>query len=112
MSQFYSKIDHYKNVMQDLGIDCDAQLLTAVTKGLGPSIYKPDAETVSGTSENELFTIRMSFLRKKLGVFDSNRIDAAIEKVIHRMGGSSKNKYRAIFYYLLVKELEREHVYE
>lgn len=98
--------------MNELGIDCDAELLTAVTKGLGPSIYKADSETVSGTCENELITIKDSFLRKKLGVFDANRIDTAISSVVKKMGWSNKNKYRAIFYYLLVKELRKEYVYE
>lgn len=112
MSQFYNKVDLYKNAMTNLGLECDPNLLTAVTKGLGPSIYKADAETVSGTCENELVTIKTNFIGKKLGLFDSTRIDHAINDVVHKMGASNQNKYRAIFYYLLVKEFRKEYVYE
>ncbi|MFK5878790.1 MAG: DUF2853 family protein [Flavobacteriaceae bacterium] len=112
MSQFYQKIDQYKDAMLSLGIECDQQLLTAVTKGLGPSIYKTEAETVSGNCAEELQTVKTNFLRKKLGLFDSQRIDEAINSVILKMGKSNDCKYRAIFYYLLVKELRKEYIYE
>ena len=112
MSQFYTKVDFYKDTMTNLGLECDPKLLTAVTKGLGPSIYKADAEKVLGTGENELVTIKTNFIGKKLGLFDSNRIDSAISDVIDKMGKSNENKYRAIFYYLLVKEFRKEYVYE
>ncbi len=111
MSQFYQKIDHYINVMNTMGIDCDQQLLTAVTKGLGPSIYKADAETVSGNCVEELQTVKTNFLGKKLGLFDSQKIDSAIKTVISKMENSNNCKYRAIFYYLLVKELSKEYIY-
>jgi len=111
MSQFYQKIDHYKDVMINLGIECDQQLLTAVTKGLGPSIYKAEAEIVTGKCCEELETIKKNFLGKKLGLFDSQRIDNVIEKVISKMGKSNDCKYRAIFYYLLVKEFSKEYIY-
>ena len=86
MSQFYQKIDQYRNAMLHLGIECDQQLLTAVTKGLGPSIYKVEAETVSGNCCEELKTIKTNFLGKKLGLFDSQRIDNALDGVIAKMG--------------------------
>ena len=111
MSQFYQKIDHYKDVMLNLGIECDQQLLTAVTKGLGPSIYKEEAEIISGNCVEELQTVKTNFLGKKLGLFDSQKIDNAIETVISKMGDSNNCKYRAIFYYLLVKELSKEYIY-
>ena len=112
MSQFYTKISHYKDVMHHLGIECNQELLTAVTKGLGPSIYKPEAETISGTCSKELQTIKANFLGKKLGLFNSDKIDLAINEVIAKMGTSNKHKYRAIFYYLLVKEFSKEYIYE
>ena len=112
MSQFYQKIDQYRNAMLNLGIECDQQLLTAVTKGLGPSIYKVEAETVSGNCCEELKTIKTNFLGKKLGLFNPQQIDNAIDGVISIMGKSNKNKYRAVFYYLLVKEFSKEYIYE
>lgn len=111
MSQFYQKIDRYKDIIINLGLECDQQLLTAVTKGLGPSIYKVEAETISGNCSKELQAIKTNFLGKKLGLFDSQQIDNAINKVISKLGKSKDCKYRAIFYYLLVKELSKEYIY-
>ncbi|GAB1307465.1 hypothetical protein KH5_01480 [Urechidicola sp. KH5] len=111
MSEFYNKVDYYKKVMYELGLEFDADLLTAVTKGLGPSIYKENSEILRGTSEEDLTTVKQSFLNKKLGVYDESRYDDAISYVVNKMGAETK-KYRAIFYYLLVKKLRREYVYE
>jgi hypothetical protein len=47
--------------MKKLGLKFGADLLTKVTKGLGPSIYKTDAETVSGSDKNELETLKKIF---------------------------------------------------
>jgi len=111
MSKFDEKLALYESSFKDLGIKYDPTLLKAVTKGLGPSIYKNDAETVSGTDAKELETVKKNFLMKKLGLADSPRLNIAIEKVIDMLGKSNRNKYRAQFYYLLVKELGQESKY-
>lgn len=111
MSKFDEKIALYQSEMKKLGISFDADLLTKVTKGLGPSIYKADAETVSGSDEKELGTVKNNFLIKKLGLSDDGKLDNAIAVVIDKLGKSNRNKYRAIFYYLLVKELGQESKY-
>ena len=66
-----------------------------VTKGLGPSIYNRDAETVSGFDAKELATV------KKLGLADIDALDKVIERVIATIGKSERSKYRAVVYYLL-----------
>jgi hypothetical protein len=111
MSKFDEKVAQYERAMKDLGISFNTDLLTKVTKGLGPSIYKNDAETVSGSDPKELETVKKNFLIKKLGLPDSPKLDSAIEKVIEKIGKSNRNKYRAIVYYLLVKELGQESKY-
>jgi hypothetical protein len=111
MSKFDEKIALYQGEMKKLGIQFDADLLSRVTKGLGPSIYKKDAETVSGTDAKELETVKNNFLIKKLGLSDGPKLDSAIESVVETMGKSNRNKYRAIFYYLLVKEFGKESIY-
>ena len=111
MSKFDEKIALYKAEMTKLGIKFDADLLTKVTKGLGPSIYKADAETVSGSDKKELATVKNNFLIKKLGLSDGPKLDSALEAVIEKVGKSNRNKYRAIVYYLLVKELGQESKY-
>jgi hypothetical protein len=111
MSKFDEKIALYQGEMKKLGIKFDAGLFSKVTKGLGPSIYKADAETVSGSDAKELGTVKNNFLIKKLGLSDGPKLDAAMEKVVETMGKSNRNKYRAIFYYLLVKEFGKESIY-
>ncbi|TCI92670.1 DUF2853 family protein [Tenacibaculum sp. M341] len=111
MSKFDEKVELYKNFMNNKGISFDADLLTAVTKGLGPSIYKRDAETVSGTDAKELETVKKNFLIKKLGLEDGPKLDEAISEVLEQIGTSERSKYRAAVYYLLTKKFGKESVY-
>ena len=112
MSKLQEKIDFYTSEAENLGVKIEADLFKLVTKGLGPSIYKEDAELVSCTEESELETVKKNFLIKKLELEDGENLDAAIKKVCEKMGTSNSNKYRAIFYYLLVKEFGAEAKYE
>ena len=78
---------------------------------MGPSIFKTDAETVSGTDERELATVKNNFLIKKSGLSDGEKLDNEISVVMDKVGKSNRNKYRAIIYYLLVIELGLESKY-
>ena len=100
MSKFDEKVIQYSQFMDDKGLKYDVDLLKAVTKGLGPSIYKRDAETVSGSDAKELLTVKKNFLMKKLGLDDGPQLDDAIAKVVEAIGKSERNKYRAVVYYL------------
>ena len=111
MSKFDEKVALYKKFMDDRDIRSNTDLLTAVTKGLGPSIYKNDAETVSGSDPKELETVKKNFLIKKLGLADSPELDKGIAKVMEQYGQSNRNKYRAVVYYLLTKHFKKESVY-
>lgn len=111
MSKFDEKVALYKKFMDDKDIRSNTELLTAVTKGLGPSIYKRDAETVSGSDPKELLTVKKNFLIKKLGLADGPELDEKIAEVIDRIGKSERNKYRAVVYYMLVKKFDKESVY-
>ena len=111
MSRFDEKIEQYQGELNRLNLEFDIELLKIITKKLGPSIYKVDAEKVSGSDEREIETVKYNFLIKKLGLEDSPELDKAISTVIHLLGKSNRNKYRAIFYYLLVKELKQEAFY-
>ena len=112
MSKLQEKIELYTEEAKKLGVEIEADLFKLVTKGLGPSIYKEDAELVSCSQKEELETVKKNFLIKKLGLEEGENLDAAIQTVCEKMGTSNKNKYRAIFYYLLVKELGTESAYE
>ncbi len=111
MSKFDEKVALYENFMNDKGLKFDADLLAAVTKGLGPSIYKRDAETVSGSDAKECETVKKNFLIKKLGLADSSSLDDAITEVLEQIGKSERSKYRAVVYYLLTKKFGKESVY-
>ena len=111
MSKFDEKVALYKKFMDDRDLRSNTDLLAAVTKGLGPSIYKADAETVSGTDPKELETVKKNYLMKKLGLADSSALDAGIEEVMERIGKSERKKYRAVVYYMLMKKFDKESVY-
>ncbi|PIE48074.1 MAG: hypothetical protein CSA40_01685 [Flavobacteriales bacterium] len=111
MSKFDEKIALYTESFNQLGISFDADLFHKVTKGLGPSIYKTDAEKVSCSQASEMETVKKNFLMKKLGFEDSPKLDDALKAACEKMGQSNRNKYRAMFYYLLVKELGAEDKY-
>lgn len=108
MSKFDEKISFYKDVMDNMGISYEDELFDKITRGLGPSIFKRDAASVSTSDPKELETVKQNFLIKKLGLDEGEHLDAAIEVVANTMGKTNRVKYRAIFYYLLVKELGQE----
>ena len=111
MSKFEECMDTYKAEFKKLGVSFDEDLLRKVAKGCGPSIYNKDASTVAGTDASELGTVKNNFLIKKLGLSESDDLDSAIGRTIDTLGKSNRNKYRAMFYYLLTKEFSKESVY-
>jgi hypothetical protein len=100
-----------ESLKEKCGITADMGLLTKVTKACGPTIYSDDASTVSGTDAAEMERVKKNFLIKKLGLKDGPELDAGIAAAIKQYGQSNRNKYRAVFYYLLVKHFGRESVY-
>jgi hypothetical protein len=111
MSKFDEAMSTYTSEMDKLGLSYDEALLTAVAKGLGPSIYNADSSKVSSSDEGEMNTVKQNFLVKKLGLSESDDLDGGIAKAVEQLGASNRNKYRAIFYYLLVKHYGKESVY-
>ena len=103
MGKFDECMDTYKAEFKKLGVSFDEDLLTKVAKGCGPSIYNKDASTVAGSDPKELATVKNNFLIGKLGIKDGADLDKGISKVIDTFGSSNKNKYRAMFYYMLTK---------
>ena len=62
MSKFDEKIIFYKKNMDSMGLSYEDELFNKVTKGLGPSIFKRDAASVSTSDPDELFTVKNNFL--------------------------------------------------
>jgi hypothetical protein len=105
-------IEKYAADMQEhFGEAADMDLLEKVVIGLGPSVYNDDAETVATSQESEVETVKTNFLIKKLGLAESDDLDGAIRAVAERYGPSNRNKYRAVFYYMLTKHFGKEAVY-
>ena len=111
MSQFDELMEKYKSETEGFGKAYDADLMTKVAKGLGPSIYNLDSSLVSSSDPEELKRIDENYLQKKLGLPAGPANMAAIQEVIEIMGSSNRNKYRVVFYYLLCKKFGKESVY-
>lgn len=112
MSKFDDAVEKYAAMVKDLNLDIDHDFLVKVTRGLGPSIYNVDAETVAGSDKDELNTVKKNFLIKKLGLSDGPELDEAIDQVMEQMGRSNRSKYRALVYALLAKKFNKESVYD
>ena len=112
MSRFQEEVTKYKKSMDKIGIKYDAKLFEKVAKGCGPSIYNKDASSVSCGDPDELNRVKKNYLIKKLGLKDSAKLDDAIKEVCEKMGKSNRNKYRAIFYYLLCKKFKKSGIYK
>jgi hypothetical protein len=88
---------------EKLNIEADMELMDAVVKHMGIAALGGDASLVSCDQDSERETIKDSFLKGKLGLSDSDGLDAAVEKVCKELGESNTSKYRGAFYYLLAK---------
>ena len=111
MSKFDEAIEDCKTQMKSTGIDCDEKLLSSVAKGLGPSLYNRDANLVAAGDKKELENVKARFIQRKLGV-EGDQADAAIAHAIETIGASNRQKLRPVFYYLIVKFLNKESVYQ
>jgi len=111
MSKFDECIETYKKEFDKLGVSYKEDLLIKVAKGCGPSIYSADASKVSSSDDAELKRVKDNFLMGKLGCPDGQKLDDAINAVIDKFGKSNRNKYRAMFYYMLTVHFKKEAVY-
>ena len=112
MSKFQDCLDTYDKEFKKLGIKYDAAVLKGVAKACGPSIYNADASKVASSDKAELGRVKKNFLIKKLGLKDTPTLDAGIKDVIEQIGKSNRNKYRAMFYYLLTKRFRKSGLFK
>ncbi len=108
MSKLVEKCDRYeKDFKEKLGMKkVDRDLLVAVAKACGPALYKADSEKVACSDKKELERVKKNFLIKKLELKDTPKLDEAIAETCAAFG-KSRNKFRAMFYYLLVKKFRK-----
>jgi hypothetical protein len=105
MSKLDELLVKYTADLEAIGDKVDAKLLRAVAKACGPSIYRKDASLVAVSDKKELGRVRKSFLIGKLGLKDTPKLDEGIAAV--KKAYSKRNKYRAVFYYLLAKQFKK-----
>ncbi len=111
MSKFDEVVEVCLAQSDELGLGLSQELISAVAKSLGPSIYNADSSKVSGSNPEELATVKENYLIKKLGLTDSPELDAALAEVMNQMGSSNRNKYRVNVYALLCKKFGKETIY-
>lgn len=104
MSKFDDLLATYQAEAAKIGVSVDLELPTKVTKGLGPSVYNADSAKVSCGDKAELDRVKANFLIKKLGMTDGEALDTAMKEVCETFGSANRNKYRALFYYMLVQK--------
>ncbi len=109
MSKFDEAVEKYTADLKELGVSFDASLLSAVAKGLGPSIYNADSSRVACSDPEELKRVKQNFLLKKLGLQDGPALDDALKAVCAQY--DKHFKHRAVFYYLLVVKLGKQSAY-
>ncbi len=112
MSKFDECVAKYEAEFKKLKVSYDADLLRKVAKGCGPSIYNADASKVSSADAEELDRVKKSFLIKKLGLKDGPKLDEAIKEVVDTFGSSNRNKFRAMFYYMLAVKFKKQGIYK
>ncbi|MCB0503032.1 MAG: DUF2853 family protein [Bacteroidetes bacterium] len=111
MSKFDDAVAKNVAEAKKCGIKVNEDLLAKVAKGLGPSLYKADAEKVAFSDKAEMDRLKANFLGKKLGVTDEAKIDKALAEIKEQFGAANRNKLRALTYYLLVKKFKKESLY-
>lgn len=112
MSKFDEALAKYaESLSSNTKAVVDEALLKSVTKSLGPVIYNEDSSRVSCSDSEELARVKNNFLIGKLGLADSADLDSAISAVCEELGSSNRNKWRAVFYYLLVQKFGKESLY-
>ena len=109
MSKFDERVAAYEAALEKMDKDADLDLLRKVAKGLGPSIYNNDSNKVACSDKAELQRVVDNFCKKKLGMTDEAKAMEAVQAVCNKY--ADRSKHRAVFYYMVVKELGMESHY-
>jgi hypothetical protein len=85
----------------------DAVAINAIIKYLGIALQKRDSSLVACSDKTERDRIREHFLKKKLGLKNSDaELDKAIVDICQKMHGD-QDKSRVAFYYLLAEKFHK-----
>jgi hypothetical protein len=82
----------------------DVTAVSGIVKYLGIALRNRDSALVSGTDPKEVARVRDSFLKKKLGLTESDdKLDASITSVLEKLK-ADRTKSRVTVYYLLAEQ--------
>jgi hypothetical protein len=81
--------------------------IKGILKHLGVSLRHRDVYFVACSNKTDRDDVRDHFLKKKLGLSESNgELDRAVEEICRKMHGD-RNKPRVTFYYLLAEKFDK-----
>ena len=87
--------------------NADTVAINAIIKHLGIALQKRDSSLVACNEKSERDRIRDHFLKKRLGLTNSDAdLDKAIVEVCQKMHGDH-DKSRVAFYYLLAEKYHK-----
>lgn len=90
--------------------NADEAVVAKLEKTYALVLTKADARQISFSDETELKTVRENFVKKKLGVTDSDdKIDAVVKEIGAKISG---HKYRLTVYYMLADHYEKLSVFK
>ncbi len=90
--------------VQKYDAKASAETVNKIVKHLGIALRNKDSSLVAASDQKELDRVKNNWAVKKLGVTDSAKADAAIQKTAKAMSADT-SKSRVTFYYLVAKDL-------
>ncbi len=97
------QLDYAANV-EKYAATVDAAAVKGIVKYLGIALQNRDSSLVAASDPEELKRVRDSFMKKKLGLTQTDaELDAALQDVMTTMSGE-RNKNRVTVYYLLAEK--------
>src|SRR5690242_19443941 len=97
----YTMAENWSADVKKYGPDANEKVIAGIVKYCGIALQKRDSSLVSFTDKEEVARVRNNFLKKKLGLTNS---DAELDKVIMLAADKMKDdrtKNRVAVYYLL-----------
>lgn len=109
MNNIDIEIGKDKNILSALNVDIDQELILAIARNIGPSIYHPVYSIVDFSDIDDLANIKDQFLVKKLGLSDTKTLTDDFNKYISELKLSHIN--RVVLYFALVKKYNKEAIF-
>jgi hypothetical protein len=103
MAEPQPQLDYAAN-LEKYASTVDAAAVKGIVKYLGIALQNRDSSLVAASDPEELRLVRDSFMKKKLGLMQTDaELDAALRDVMTTMSGD-RNKSRVTVYYLLAEK--------